>query len=54
MEESRARAAVRRPPGGLGSLILLIDFLSSPSTSGMHQIQLIMTNVPTKDQQSSN
>lgn len=54
MEESLARAAVRRPPGGLGSPIRFIDFLSSPSTSGMHHIQLIMTNVPTKDQQSSN
>lgn len=57
MEESWAwatQARVRSPPYGPGSPIRLIDFLSSPSTSGMHHIQRIMTNVPAKDQQSSN
>lgn len=57
MEESRAlatQAGVRSPPDGPGSPIQFIDFLSSPSTSGMRHIQQIMTNVAGKDQRCSN
>lgn len=36
---------VRSSPDGPGSPIQFIDFLSSPSTSGMRRIQQIMTNV---------
>ncbi len=42
MEESCAsatQARVRRPPSGPGSPIQFIDFLSSPSTSGMRHTQ---------------